>query len=134
MVVFSGNVHVTDDQVDLKADKVTVYFDAQSNFTRIIATGNVTAKNEGDRATGGHAEYDRKTKVMTLSEKPVLVTGGARIEGAEKIVYHGSERQFRTVGGKPRTTVIRRELDKVKKPRAVPSGGNDAKKQKPPLK
>ena len=146
IVVFNGNVYavvvltsneqtVADNRLKLKADKMTVFFDDQNEVIKIIAVGKVVAENADNKAAGGRAEYEQKTDVVTLSDNPVLITGEMQTEGAEKVIFYGQkDGRFKTVGGKPKTTIIRPNLNEVKEPRAMPSSGSNATKQKTPPK
>jgi lipopolysaccharide export system protein LptA len=100
--VFSGNVHVKDSRLDLKATKMVVQFDEANELETITCAGKVIISRDGHMATGEVATYDYKAGSISLSGNPILLQGASRISGAEHIIFNRSEGKFRTEGGQPK--------------------------------
>jgi len=64
--VFSGSVHVDDEQYQMHADKAYVFFEGTNQLKRIVATGGVALTNGTRRAYGGKASYYRKSGMVVL--------------------------------------------------------------------
>ena len=64
--VFTGSVHVDDEQYQMHADKAYVFFEGTNQLKRIVATGGVALTNGTRRAYGGKASYYRKSGMVVL--------------------------------------------------------------------
>lgn len=88
--VFSGNVVVRRGNTTLKADKITLYSDANASsaqgFTRIEASGNVFVSSGPQTVTGKTAVVDMTTRVITVSGGVVLSQGSNVITGSRLVV------------------------------------------------
>lgn len=66
---FDGNVEVTDPQMNIKADKLTVLFDKDNNVKSATAVGNVRLQSEDRSGTCKKAVYLAKAdEVMMLGD------------------------------------------------------------------
>lgn len=125
-VVFTGNVHVIRQEVNLWSNTLTVLLEKQKeaeqsndpltrqsgNIKRIIAVGNVRMKAENNRSgTCGKATYEAATEVLTLEDNPVLMEGLNTIKG-EVIKLYVRENRSEVVGGKKRVEAIFMTEDK----------------------
>ncbi len=110
VIVFSGNVRVIDDQLHLKADKMTVTMSKKTQaVTKIIAEGRVEVKKDNGHATGDRAEYDLVKGEMVLSGEPVIHNPTGNIKGALKVIYNRKGGKFKTQGGNPRLEIINKK-------------------------
>ncbi|MFP4040660.1 MAG: LptA/OstA family protein [Desulfosudaceae bacterium] len=97
--VFSGNVRAIGEDFAITADKLVVFYTADTTgenndaslnetFNKIIATGNVTIKSGERIAKSEKAVYDKNKKTIVLTGQNARVTGeSGRISG-EKIIMH----------------------------------------------
>ncbi|NLW81698.1 MAG: hypothetical protein GXY42_08530 [Desulfovibrionales bacterium] len=119
-VVFTGNVHVVRDNMEMWSETLTVLLERQKNtgnatapitdqqgsIKKIIAQGNVRLKSENDRSgTCGKATYDAKADLLTLEDNPVLMEGRNKIQG-EIIKLYVNENRSEVIGGKKRVEAI----------------------------
>ncbi len=97
---FTGNVVVTDPRMTLKADRMTVTFDAQEKPQVIVAEGNVVIDQpSADRhAKAGRAEYDVVKGVIVLTENPSLSAGANTMSGSAKITYYRDDERVSCEG------------------------------------
>lgn len=65
--VFTGKVHVDDEQYQLHADKAYVFMEGTNELKRIVATGKIAVTNESRRAYGTKLTYFRDTGLIVLS-------------------------------------------------------------------
>jgi len=103
--VFVGHVRATDQNIELRADRMVVTFDDQQRITHIEAESNVVVIHESGRASGGRAKFALEEGVLRLFENPVIEQPGSRIEGAEEVEYNRTAGVFRTHRGSPRITI-----------------------------
>lgn len=66
VAIFSGHVHVDDEEYQLHAEKAYVFMDGTNELKRIVALGNVAMTNETRRAYGGKAKYYRDSGLVIL--------------------------------------------------------------------
>ena len=104
--IFSGNVKVVDEKLNLQSDEMKIEFDVDNNLEKIEATGNVVINSEGNSATGGMAVYNFKDGVIILSLNPILMQGLNRVIGADRIIYRRKEKKFETEGGSPQIIIF----------------------------
>ena len=64
--VFSGRVHVDDEQYQMHANKAYVFFEGTNDLKRIVAVGGVALTNGTRRAYGGKASYYRQSGMVVL--------------------------------------------------------------------
>ncbi len=101
MAEFWGNVLVVQGESELKADRLTLFFNKESGeakkgesqspqdrIKKIIATGSVLLSMQDRRGECDRAEYDAGSDTIVLSgKKTILHDGKNRITG-ERIVYN----------------------------------------------
>ena len=64
--VFTGNVHVDDEEYQMHADKVYLFMKGTNELDRIVAVGNVAMTNDTKRAYGSKVSYYRKPGLVVL--------------------------------------------------------------------
>ena len=79
--LFENNVIVTDPEMQLAADKLTVIFDAKGKAQSIKAEGRVTIQQTDKTAQAGLATYDFETGKIVLAIKPRVTRGRDTLEG-----------------------------------------------------
>ncbi len=106
VIVFAGNVKVVDNQLHLRAARMTVHLDKKTqSVKRIVAAGKVEMKTADGKATGEEAEYDLEKGRVVLSGEPIIHSAGGLMKGALKVVYDRKVGKFRTEGGNPRLEI-----------------------------
>ncbi len=102
IMIFIGNVVMTDPRVVLKTDKAVITYDAQGKLLNIEAIGNVVIdQNAEDRhATSGKAIYDVTTGDITLTEKPTLKSTQFTMIDASKIICNRDTGKAHAEGGR----------------------------------
>lgn len=118
-VVFSGNVYVLRQDMELWSDTLTVLLekqqteakkasaiDQQGSIKKIIAKGNVRMTAANNRSgTCGLATYDARTETLILENNPILREGQNTIQG-EVIKLYIKENRSEVLGGKKRVEAI----------------------------
>ena len=66
IAVFTGKVHVDDEEYQMHADKAFLFLSGTNDLKRIVAIGNVALTNETKRAYGSKASYYRDTGLVIL--------------------------------------------------------------------
>jgi len=122
---YDGNVKVRHGEVSMRSDKLLLTFDAGRNkaLKTIEASGNVEVQRGEERASGEHASYDPKRRIITLTGKASLGSGTNRI-GGESVVVYLAERRAEVKGGGPaggeggrvRAVIDPKSLDILKEP------------------
>ncbi len=79
--LFEQNVIVTDPQMQMAADKLTVYLDEKGQAKSFKAEGRVTLTQADKTAQAGVATYDVPTGKIVLSVKPRVTRGRDVLEG-----------------------------------------------------
>ncbi len=87
-VVLSGNVEITQAELQLRAARTTVaYTDAGSlQIQRIDATGGVVVRRGNERATGDAAVYDFNRKIITMVGSVALQRGTDTLNGGRLVI------------------------------------------------
>jgi len=87
IVVFVGNVLVTQKDLVLKSDRITVFHqgtagsDIKTTITRIDASGKVELKTPGEKISGTWGIYDIAENIITLGGNVVLEKDTGNIRG-----------------------------------------------------
>lgn len=79
--VFERNVMVTDPDMQLASDKLTVRFDEDGKAQTIKAEGRVTITQADKTSQSGVATYDVATGKIVLADKPRVTRGRDVLEG-----------------------------------------------------
>lgn len=86
MAIFSGNVVAKQATMNLKADKMTVYYSEagakQNGIKSIEVEGNVFLSTPTETASGQKGVYDTLNEVVTLSGNVVLTRGKNILKGS----------------------------------------------------
>jgi lipopolysaccharide export system protein LptA len=95
--VFTGNVHVTQADLTLDTERLTVaYSTAQGNnnvqINRLDAAGGVIVRDPSETAKGDFGIYDLDRKVITLIGNVQLVRENNRVNGARLVIDLNSGR------------------------------------------
>ncbi len=126
---FIGNVHVMDADLELNADKLRVFRNAEGAMTKIIAIGEankVICKSPEGEAVGTLATYDVVKGILIFTGKPILkFKDGSLLVDAEKVIYDREKKTFTTEGGKPRI-ITKREGTNLRE-QFVPSTSDEKK-------
>jgi lipopolysaccharide transport protein LptA len=81
--IYQGNVRVTDPQMKLTCELMTVFFQTNSGrIDTIIAENNVAIRQQDTVATGERAVYTATNDIVTLSGNAVLDTPQGLLRGA----------------------------------------------------
>ncbi len=72
--VFRDNVHITDPQMELMCELLTVYFQTNYNIDMIIAETNVVVIQQDNWAIGDRAVYTATNGIMELTGNVMLDT------------------------------------------------------------
>ena len=127
-IELSGNVLVYDSVMNLTAEKMTVFLDADNKLERVEALNNVTIRklNGSESATGERGSYDSKKDLITLEGNCTLMQG-KNVMSCKEIVY---DRKNQSITAKGASLNIRdlksRNLDDMLAPTAK-KGANSKK-------
>ena len=91
--LFEGHVVVTDPEMNLKADTMTVRFTEGNEVETIDAEGHVQITQLDKVAESGKATYDVSTGKITLVDQPTVRRGKDLLEG-EKIIFWRDENKM----------------------------------------
>lgn len=85
---FRGNVSISQGEMRLKADDVTVVYagNDRRRISRLRATGGVTLVNGTDAAEAREASYDVEAGTVTLTGDVLLSQGGNVLAGQKMVV------------------------------------------------
>jgi lipopolysaccharide transport protein LptA len=109
IAIFTGNVVLTDPDLQLTSDKLTVYMTADDDIEKLDAEGNVEIKMEGMHSKSGKAVYTLVDGKVVLTEQPQVSRDGSILQ-AERIYYWRLENKLEAF---PRARVIMfQEADK----------------------
>ncbi|MDF3128068.1 LptA/OstA family protein [Kiritimatiellaeota bacterium B1221] len=95
--IFTGNVVVTDPDLQLTGDKLVVTMTADDEIEKLEAEGNVEIKMEGLHSRSGKAEYLLTESKVILTEGPQVSREGS-VMTADKVIYWRLENRMETVG------------------------------------
>jgi lipopolysaccharide export system protein LptA len=109
--IFEQNVVVTDPQIRLLADKLTVTFDENDRARTIRAEGQVYIVQEDKRAKSKLATYDVVTGKITLEGDPTVTRGADTLSG-KTITYWRDDNRVLVDGS---SRLIIKNTDKEKK-------------------
>ena len=90
--LFDGNVVVTDPQMQLTAEKLTVSFDANNKIKSIKAEGKVNIRQTDKLAKAETATYDIDSGKVVLSGKPRVMRGKDMLEGEIITMFRNESR------------------------------------------
>lgn len=87
VAVFTGDVVVTDPEVKIKTDKLTMAFDDEREVKLVTCNGNVKVWYEDKTASAKQAVYQARKGEIELLGDAVLNRGGDTIKG-DRIVFN----------------------------------------------
>lgn len=90
--LFDGNVVVTDPQMQLTSEKLTVTFDANNKIKSIKAEGKVNIRQTDKLAKADVATYDIESGKIVLSGKPRVMRGKDMLEGEVITMFRNESR------------------------------------------
>lgn len=85
VAIFTGKVHVNDDEYQLHADKAYVFMNGTNDVERIVAIGNIAMTNENKRAYGAKVTYYRNRGMV------VLHSGDGRVAEVREVKPDGDQ-------------------------------------------
>ena len=91
--LFENNVLVTDPEMQLAADRLTVIFNEKGKAQSVKAEGRVTIRQTDKTAQAGLATYDFESGKIVLAIKPRVTRGRDTLEG-ELITYWRDENRM----------------------------------------
>jgi len=100
--IFTGNVVVTDPDLQLTADRLVIYMTPEDEIDKLDAEGNVEVKMEGLHSRSGKAVYTLGDGKIILTDSPQVSREGSVMQ-AEKITYWRLENRMEAF---PRARVI----------------------------
>ena len=110
--LLNGNVHVTNGQMEVWADRMDVKMDAKDDLETLLAIGNVVIKQGDDVAICGRAEYNATESKLILTDSPVVRRGKSMRLTAPIFTYDQEQEKFVAKGGRAKLNI-------------VPEGGED---------
>jgi lipopolysaccharide export system protein LptA len=139
VATFSGNVHVTQGDTNLRSKSLVVFYDqgsdspmktaqpgpgGQQSIRRLEAKGGVVVTQKDQTATGDNASFDMRTNTVTLLGN-VLVTQGQNVLRGDRLIVDLTSGISRVESGKAGQGRVQGLF--------VPSGSNpNAKPESPP--
>ena len=94
MAVFTGHVHVDDEQYQMHADKAYVFLTATNTLKRIVAIGGVALTNELKYATGAKASYYKDGGMVVLYGDDDVNAEVVDASGPQKQTLRGKKIKF----------------------------------------
>ena len=95
---FLNNVIVSDPNMKMKTDKLTLYFQGKSEVTKIVAEGGVVMSQADRRAWAQKATYDVATGQITLEGSPRVMRGKDMLMG-DRIIFWRDENRMLVESG-----------------------------------
>jgi lipopolysaccharide export system protein LptA len=86
--VFSGNVHVKQDELALDTERLTVAYSSGGGvqIRRLDASGGVVVRSPSETARGNFGIYDLDRKLITLVGAVRLDRGGSQVNGSRLVI------------------------------------------------
>jgi lipopolysaccharide export system protein LptA len=99
--IFVGNVHVTQAELALDTERLTVAYSSAGGIQiqRLDASGGVIVRSPSETARGSFGVYDLERKLITLVGDVQLNRGGSQINGSRLVIDLNSGRA--TIDGGP---------------------------------
>ncbi len=126
-----GNVHVVDQDIDLRANRMVIHFvyseaEGRDVVQRIVATGKVVITRDKVVATGSEANYDVDKGLVVLTGEPILIQGNSKITGARDVIFNRAQERVYTDGGKPKIEFYRSDNEQGSMVDALKAGDGKA--------
>ncbi|MCC5847239.1 MAG: hypothetical protein JJU29_04020 [Verrucomicrobia bacterium] len=100
IAIFTGNVVVSDPDMQLNADKMTIHLTRTDEVEKIVAIGNVVIRMEGLNSRSGSAVYHLAEQKIVLEDEPQVFREQSVLM-AERITYFRLEERM-TAEPRPR--------------------------------
>lgn len=99
-IFMEGNVVVTDPDMTIRSQEMTVFLADDNRMEKVVAEGNVRiVQPEEDRtANAEHAVYEVERGTVTLTKNPSVKMRDNTLDNAEKIVFHRGSSRVETFG------------------------------------
>jgi lipopolysaccharide export system protein LptA len=81
LAIFTGNVVVTDPDMQMTSDKLVVHLTDADEIKLIEGEGNVVIKMEGMHSQSGKAVYEPATGKLVLTDQPQVSRKGSILQG-----------------------------------------------------
>ncbi|MHA7628128.1 LptA/OstA family protein [Corallococcus sp. M7] len=124
--VLTGNVVVKHQTMDIRCDKMTGYYNATRQVTRVVCAGNVRAVDGDRQARGERADYDVPSGVLVVTGSPEARQGNTYLTGTKVRLILGNERleveNARILVDSPSTTAVPGTRKKVPAPKPPAPG------------
>jgi lipopolysaccharide export system protein LptA len=110
-LVYRGSVHVTQGDLELECQTLTVTYDRADDLEKaqlreVVAEGSVVITQGGRRASGDRGIFDQTTRQITLLGNPVLRDGPNEVQGDRLTVYLDEGRSVIEASPKKRVSAI----------------------------
>jgi lipopolysaccharide export system protein LptA len=92
--IFEGSVVVSDPNLKLKANRLTVVFNEDNSVSMIVAEGKVVLSQADKRAWAEHATYDLKTGEIILDGEPRIMRGRDMLMGQKITFWRDQDRML----------------------------------------
>ncbi len=86
VAIWTGHVRVVQAEAILTAERLEATLTEDGQFKSLTAIGSVRYSNGQEAITGARADYDEKTRAITISED-VIVTQGKQVMSAGAVIY-----------------------------------------------
>jgi len=100
MCVFEGNVVVTEPRVQMKSQKLHVFFDASNNVESVVATESVEVTQADRVASCGRAVYTVSSGAITMTQNPKLSRAKDEVAGEKIQIFVNSEKVIVSPGAR----------------------------------
>lgn len=113
IIVFTGNVEATQDNLVILTDKMLVEYEGENiDIKNIKLFGNVILKNDTIVANSGKGEYNLLKNIITLENNVVLTEKDVVVYG-DKMTYDTIKQESKVYGSKKENNRITIILDNI---------------------
>ena len=112
VTIITGAVKVIQGTMTIKADKLTMYRNAQGDINKMIAIGKPAFFTQQQQKGQPFSKAWGSKMLYLVSNQTVTITGNARVEQlhdkftGEKVVYHMDKAIVNATGGKQRVKMV----------------------------